>query len=133
MRKHTWLLLAAVIPTLALAGGGMKPGNYEYTTKMEMPGMPFAMPAQTFQHCVTQEDVDKGKQYNDQQNKDCETKNMKQSPGKASFDLACKDGTTGTAEYTFTDSAMTGKTVMRKDGHDMTMNVSSRRTGDCRK
>ena len=34
---------------VALAADGMKPGMYAYTVKMEMPGMPFAMPPQTFQ------------------------------------------------------------------------------------
>lgn len=118
------------------ADSGMKAGMYAYTVKMEMPGMPFAMPPQNFQRCVTQADVDKGKQYDNQSDrgKDCEVKNLKQSAGKTTFDLACKDGTTGTAEYTSTGDGMTGKTVMHmKDQPQvMTMNMSAKRVGDCK-
>lgn len=137
MRKTLWILaVAAVLPAAALAGGGMKPGQYTYTVKMEMPGMPFAMPAQNFERCVTQADVDKGKQYDNQSDrgKDCEVKNLKQTGAKTTFDMACKDGTTGTAEYTSTADGMTGKTVMhmKDQPQAMTMNMSSKRTGDCK-
>ena len=133
--NKTLLLLIALAPSGALASdpGAMHPGQYEYTMKMEIPGMPFPMPPTTYRSCLTQADVDKGKQYDSQQNKDCETKNLKQSAGKASFDLVCKDGTTGSAEYTFTSEAMSGKTVINKDGGTMTMNMSAKRTGDCAK
>jgi hypothetical protein len=134
MSKNRWLpvLLGLVATTHAFAAEQMKPGNYEYTMKMEMPGMPFAMPAQTFQNCLKQEDVDSGKQFNDKQNKDCEVKNLKQAAGKASFDVACKDGTTGKADYTFSDTQMSGKTVMTREGQAMTMNMAAKRVGDCK-
>jgi hypothetical protein len=127
------VLALAVIPAALAAEPNMQPGNYDYTVKMEIPGMPFAMPPQKFQHCITQDDVAKGKQYENQGNQDCETKNLKQSAGKASFDIACKDGTTGSAEYTFTGDGMSGKTLMTKEGHPMTMNMSAKRAGDCKK
>jgi hypothetical protein len=126
------ILVLATVPAVAVAAG-MKPGNYEYTTKMEMPGMPFAMPAMTMKHCLKQEDIDKNRQYNSDQNKDCEVKNLKQAGSKTTFDLACKDGTTGNAEYNVTDSGMTGKTVMKTgDGQNMTMNMTAKRLGDCK-
>ena len=134
MKKHAMLALlglAAALP--ALAADGMKPGNYEYTTKMEMPGMPFAMPPMTSQHCLKQEDIDKNKQYDSDKSKDCEVKNLKQAPGKTTFDMACKDGTTGNAEYNVTDNGMTGKTNMKtKEGQAMTMNITAKRLGDCK-
>ena len=127
---------ALLLPLAALAGDGMKPGMYAYTVKMEMPGMPFQMPPQNFERCVTQADVDKGKQYDNQSDRgrDCEVKNLKQSGGKTTFDLACKDGTTGSAEYAATGDGMTGKTVMRmKDQPQaMTMNMTAKRSGDCK-
>ena len=129
-----WLALAVLAVSLAAsAEDRMKPGLYDYTVKMEMPGMPFAMPPQSFQNCVKQEDVDKGKQYQNQRDQDCEVKNMKQSAGMASFDIACKDGTTGHADYAFKGDSMTGKTVMNREGHPMTMNMSAKRAGDCAK
>lgn len=134
MKRIALAVIASTFSLAALAADSrMQPGMYDYTMKMEMPGMPFAMPPQKYQHCLTQTDVDKGKQYENQQHKDCEVKNLKQSSGSASFDMVCKDGTTGKADYTFTADGMTGKTVMTmKDGQSMTMNMASKRTGDCK-
>lgn len=126
-------LLAGLTALPVHAEETMKPGLYDYTIKMEMPGMPFAMPPQTFQNCVKPEDVEKGEQYQTQRDEDCEVKNMKQSSGKASFDLACKDGTTGHADYAFTDTSMTGKQVITREGAPMTMEMSAKRVGDCKK
>jgi len=117
----------------ALGADGMRPGQYEYTVRMEIPGMPVAMPPMTLQHCLTQADIDQGRQYESRQNQDCEVKNLRQSPGKASMDLVCKDGTTGKGEYTFGNDALNGKTTMMRDGQAMAMNMSARRAGDCKK
>ncbi len=135
MRRARGLFVAivAVLPAATLAADTtMKPGLYDYTVKMEMPGMPFAMPPQNMQSCLKQEDVDKGKQYQSQRDQDCEVKNLKQSAGKASFDMTCKDGTTAHAEYTFSGTSMSGKTVMNRQGQAMTMNMSAKRVGDCK-
>ena len=98
--KKPAVLAALLIPAAALAAGGMKPGNYEFTTKMEMPGMPFAMPPMTAQHCLTQADIEKNEQYRTDRSQDCRISNLKQSGGKTTFDLSCKDGTTGKAKGT---------------------------------
>jgi hypothetical protein len=131
---HAFGLLALASTAALAADKPMKPGQYDYTVKMEMPGMPFQMPPQNFQRCVTQADVDKGKQYDNQsdRNSDCEIKNLKQSAGKVSFDLACKDGTTGHAEYSGTETTMSGKTVMNREGTAMTMAMTAKRVGDCK-
>jgi hypothetical protein len=128
------ILLGCVLGTAlpAVAADGMRPGQYDYNIKMEMPGMPFAMPPMTMQHCLTQADLDTGRQYQGQPNQDCEVKNLKQSPGKASMDLVCKDGTTGKGEFTFGNDSLTGKTTMTKDGQAMVMNMTARRTGECK-
>ena len=123
-------LLGFTLP--ALGAGDMRPGDYEYTVKVDMAGMPFAMPPMKLQHCLTQADIDQGRQYENRQNQDCEVKNLKQSPGKASMDFVCKDGTTGKGEYTFGNDALNGKTTMMRDGQAMVMNMSARRTGDCK-
>jgi len=130
--KKIVALAVGLLPVAALAAGGMKPGNYEYTTKMEMPGMPFAMPPMTAQHCLKQSDIDKNEQYRTDRSQDCEVKNLKQAGAKTTFDLACKDGTTGKAEYNVTDTGMTGKTVLTREGTPMTMNMSAKRLGDCK-
>jgi hypothetical protein len=128
------IALTALLLPVAASAGGMQPGNYEFTTKMEMPGMPFAMPPMTAQRCLKKEDLEKNEQYraDNSGSGDCEVKNLKQSGNKTTFDLACKDGTTGKAEYTATDTGMTGKTVLTRDGQPMTMNMAAKRLGDCK-
>lgn len=130
--KKMMTLAALLAPAVGLAAD-MKPGNWEYKVTMEIPGMPFQMPAQTFKQCVTAADIQKNKQFQSQdKSKECETKNLKQSPGKASFDIACKDGTTGHSDYTYTGDSLTGKTAMKTgEGQVMNMSTTSKRTGDC--
>jgi hypothetical protein len=125
---------AALLLPAAVLAAGMQPGNYEFTTKMEMPGMPFAMPPVTSKQCLEAEDLAQNEQYQPGAGagEDCEVKNLKQAGGKTTFDLACKDGTTAKAEYAVTDTGMTGKTVMNREGQAITMNVSARRVGDCK-
>lgn len=132
---RTFLLFPALLvalPGAAIAAGEMKPGLYEYTMKMDLPGMPFALPPQVGQHCLTPADVASGEQFGDPKNADCAVKDLKQSAGKASFHVACKDGSTGSGEYTYTESGMAGKTVMSTQGHTMTLNVAAKRLGDCK-
>ncbi len=128
-------LLAAglvAVPAVAAEESTMKPGEWEYSMKMEMPGMPVAMPATTYKHCLTQADLDKGDQYQaGDKNKDCELKNLQHRSDGASYDIACKDGTTGHYDFTVTDSSMQGKGVMKVQGQEMTTNFSARRIGDC--
>jgi hypothetical protein len=50
------LLTLSSVP--AFAAGGMQPGLWEVTTRMQMAGMP--MPPQTVRHCYTRQDVEKG-------------------------------------------------------------------------
>lgn len=130
--NRIFLAAAILAPLAASAADGMRPGLYHYTMKMEVPGMPYAVPPMTMQHCLTQADLDKGKQYESQQNRDCETKNLRQSAGKVHYEMACKDGTTGTGDYAYTADGMTGKTVMVKDGQATTMTMSATRAGECK-
>ncbi|MGQ0586710.1 MAG: DUF3617 domain-containing protein [Gammaproteobacteria bacterium] len=133
MRIAAGLGILALSTAVVAADPGMQPGRYDYEVKMEVAGVPYAMPAQKFQSCVTQADADAGKQYRPPRNEQqCEVKDLKQSAGKASFTMACKDGTTGTAEYAFTPTGMTGKTVITTQGQAMTMNMTAKRIGDCK-
>ena len=74
-----------------------KPGMYEYKMDMDMsgmPGMPPGMGKQSFttQHCLTQEDIDKGtmsKGRDPKENNDCQVKNLESSGSSASYTMAC--------------------------------------------
>jgi Protein of unknown function (DUF3617) len=74
-----------------------KAGMYEYKMEMDMsgiPGMPPGMGKQThtMQHCLTQEDIDKGamsKNRDANEKNDCQVKNVQSSGSTASYTMAC--------------------------------------------
>ena len=55
MRRLSYMaLLAAVLSAAAMAEpSNIRPGLWEITTEMDMPGMPVQMPPQTTRHCYT--------------------------------------------------------------------------------
>ncbi len=127
------MVLAAGLPLLAQAEKpAMKPGLWEYTMKMEMPGMPFAMPPITTKRCLKQDEIERGDQYARDEKNDCQLKNLKQGSGSASYDVSCKDGSTGHYDFTYGGDSMTGKGVTDTQGHKMTTNITSKRLGECK-
>lgn len=129
----TAALLIATLPATVMADKpAMKPGQWEYTMKMEMPGMPFAMPPIKTQRCLTQDEINRGDQYAKDEKNECQVKNLKQSAGSASYDVACKDGTTGHYDFTYGADTMTGKGVTDSQGQKVTTNFSSKRLGECK-
>ncbi|HZZ90970.1 MAG TPA: DUF3617 domain-containing protein [Usitatibacter sp.] len=107
--------------------GKVKPGLYEYKMDMDMgnmPGMPPGMGKQshTMQHCVTQEDVQKGdmgaKDRNGKGMSDkCQVQDMHVSGNTATYKMVCKGGP---------DMTVDNKVVFRPDGYtmDMTMDMA---------
>ena len=137
MHKAHWMLGAVgMLSAAALAADGMQPGMWEYSMKMEMPGMPFAMPPQVFQRCMTQKDVDKGDYASNPREKSpCEISNMKRSAGKVAYDVACtgEHAMTGHYDFTITPTSMSGVGTMNMEGgQTMKQNMSARRVGDCK-
>ena len=130
----TALICLAVLPAAA-GTDGMQPGMWEYNIKMEMPGMPFAMPPVVTQQCLTQQDVDKGQAYRDQNQKgECQMSNLKQSAGKISYDIACtgKQPATGHFDFNTTASALNGVGTMDMSGQKMKQTFAAKRVGDCK-
>ncbi|MBI3171851.1 MAG: DUF3617 family protein [Hydrocarboniphaga effusa] len=127
------MALAAGLPLSAHAEKpAMKPGLWEYTMKMEMPGMPFAMPPIKTERCLKQDEIDRGDQYSKDEKNDCQIKNLKQGASSASYDVSCKDGTTGHYDFTYGGDSMKGKGVTDSQGHQMTTNFTSKRLGECK-
>jgi hypothetical protein len=95
--------LAIAAPALALADdlsffrSKAKPGMYEYKMEMDMSGVAGMPPGVgnhsfTTQHCLTQEDIDRGtmsKGRDPKENNDCQVKNMQSSGSSASYTMAC--------------------------------------------
>ena len=129
---------AAAFATPALAQQpNLTEGNWEISTKMEIPGMPFQMPAQKHNQCITKKEF-----VPDQsdKNRDCKMSDQKVSGNTVSWKMYCKgkDGITeGEGKITYNggsyDGQMTAKMTPPK-GEAMTMKMSfaGKHTGPCK-
>ncbi len=121
---------------LTLAAAGLTPGQYEYTIKMNMAGMP-NMPAQTVQHCLTAKDVSGNKAFERpaDRNSDCKIRDMSQSGGQFSYKMSCTkpQKLDGSVKGTFTATSMTMDMTMSMPEHGtMTQTTTAKRVGDCK-
>lgn len=132
MKKSLWFFAA-----LCLSGAAQAAGNDELwavTSKMEMAGMPFAMPGHTSNVCI-----EKGKQNDPNRavptdkNQDCKMSDVKISGNKSSWKMVCtgKDPMTGSGEITSGNGSYSGKILMHSKDGDMTMNYEGKRIGTC--
>lgn len=120
-------LFAIVISMLLCAAVQAKPGEtWEITSKMEMPGMPFAMPPTTMKTCIPKgSENDPGQTSGD---KSCKMTDVKTVGNKTTWKARCeRDGEvmTGEGEQTTSPGAYKGKIRFKgkSDGQDMDMNM----------
>jgi len=137
-------VLLALTAMPALAGQSpMKPGMWEITTRMDMPGMPYKMPPMTLKHCVTPEMLAKDHGLGEQKSppgSHCERTRMNISGNHAEWAVSCTGQTSVTGNGTVTwDSADSyhgeSHLTMQMNGHttNMTQTMQGKRLGDCRK
>jgi hypothetical protein len=154
MRNKIVLAACLATATAAFAAGPfdamkgkVKEGQYETTMEMDMsgiPGMPKGMGTQkhTFTHCVTADDIEKGKVTkgggrDGKSPENCEVKDFKMSGNTASYTMECKGGPdmTADAKMTFVENGydMDMKMAMNQGGQVMNMNqkMKSRLVGPC--
>ncbi len=119
-------ILAMALGAAAIAA----PGEYwDSTTRIEMPGMPMAMPPQTFKFCMArglEKDPRSG------MDKDCQLLESKMSGNKASFKMRCvKNGETmtGAGEMTFGPESSDGRMTLTMSQGTVTMLYSTKRVG----
>ena len=125
---------AAVISGLINFSAYAAPGEYwEITNKMEMPGMPFSMPATTNKVCIPKGgEKDPGKTSGD---KSCQMTDIKTVGNKTTWKAHCDhDGQVmdGIGEQTTTANGYDGKMQMKTSGKhemNMTMAFSGKRIG----
>lgn len=121
-----------LLPSMAAAAETMKPGLWEITTSMEMPGMPFQPPPQIVRHCYTPQDV---KEELIPRDDDCKVNDLKSSGGKVSWKMECKGEMAGKGEGEIVyqgDSAYEGKTRMQTQGITVATKYKARRIGECK-
>ncbi len=126
------LLLMLLLPLVA-AADGMKPGLWEITTTMQMPGMPFQPPPQTIQHCYTPAEASAAPVPAGDPK--CRVENVSRNGNTTSWTVSCSgDGAgSGKGEITFSgDSAYSGKMTMTTEGMTMTSSYQGKRIGPCK-
>ena len=124
--------LTATGVVLAQAGSG---NLYSVTTKMEMAGMPFAMPANTVQVCGPKDQASDKMVPHDE---NCTVSNFRQSGNKSSFTMTCRgeNPMTATGEFERLSAEayrgrMQMKGKMEGEDVDMTMNFEGKKIRDC--
>ena len=131
-------LVVAAFVVSGLASNGVrgqgKDDLWEVTSKMEMPGMPMAMPAQTHRVCIA-----KGGKDDDYIPKrdGCRVEDSKRVGNKVTYKMVCtgKDPMTVAGETTFGAGSYDGRMAMsgKMDGQQVQMSqtYSGKRVGDC--
>ena len=133
------VMCAAVLLTVAgtaLAAGPQKPGRWAIKMQMEMPGMPFKMPAINHEVCLTEEDLKNPQKAvpNDPKSK-CTVGDYKVDGDTVTWTVECpKDKTKGTGEITFTsEDSYKGWMKMQVGEQEMTTTYSGAWKGECKK
>ena len=135
MKKVTLLALAA----LTLAGSALaanppqKAGLWQIKMQMEVPGMPFKMPAINTEVCLTEEDIANPQKAvpNDPKSK-CTIGDYKVDGNVVTWTVDCpKDKTKGNGEITFTEDSYTGWMKMQMGEQEMTTKYTGTYKGDC--
>lgn len=132
------LSFLALLPAPVVASGGMQPGLWEVTTRMEMTGMPVKMPPITIRHCYTRQDLDKGSNVPQSDDRNCKVKDYKLKGDTATWNIVCtgKNAMTGAGTMTVKSTSYTGKMQFTmKDGEsaNAVTHLSGKRVGDCKK
>ncbi|MEO8332425.1 MAG: DUF3617 family protein [Gallionella sp.] len=124
--------LGAASSATALAAGSDE--LWEVSSKMEMAGMPFAMPGQTSKVCIQKgHEKDPNNAVPKEKNSDCVMSDVKTSAKKSTWKMKCegKEPMTGTGEMTYGDGTSSGKMKMHSKDGDMTMAYEGKRIGSC--
>lgn len=127
--------LALSAPTAA-AQNPMRPGQWEITMQMEMPGMPMQMPPQKTTQCVTAaqlKEPNSGVPAGPANPNSCKVSDYKTTSNSVSWKMACTgpQAMTGSGEIKFDGDTYTGVMKMTTEGREMTMKYSGKRLGDC--
>ena len=128
--------IAAALLSIAAASAQAGTGNlYSVTTKMEIVGMPFAMPPQTTEVCGPKDAASEKMVPHDE---NCRVEDFRVVGNKSSFRMICtgEQPMTATGEFEQLPDAgyrgtMRAKTDMGGEPMDMTMKFEGRRLRDC--
>jgi hypothetical protein len=130
----------ALFAATVLAQDLMRPGQWEVTMQMDMPGLPIKMPEMKSTSCVTPEQaknpgatVQNPGRGRGRGSNNCKTSDQTIDGNKVTWRIACTgaDAMTGEGEMVFNGDSYTGKMSMNMAQGQMTMQQSGKRIGDC--
>jgi hypothetical protein len=129
------VVLSVLLPAAVFAAEGIRPGMWEITTTMEMPGMPMKMPPTTVKHCYTAYEVKYQKKVISS-DKDCTVTDVKSSGNKVAWKMKCTGQNPGTfsGETVFSGDSYVSHMQMESQGGKGTsvnMKVEGKRVGNC--
>jgi len=136
--KKTFVLIAICVSVCGIATAAdapknpMKPGKWEITTQMDMPGM--QMPARTFTKCITKEDAANVESAIPRGRNDasCTLSDVKVDGNTVSWKMNCEERkVSGEGKITYENDAYSGEMHMKTPDHEMTIKHSGKRVGDC--
>jgi hypothetical protein len=127
------VLLASVSFSLAGSKPNVKPGKWQVTTRMEMPGMQMNMPPMTHTQCITENDY---VPQTSQPGEECKITKTRVSGDTVTWTMHCRgEGgeMNGTGKVTYRGDTFEGKISMSMSpsGMSMTIYTNGRRIGDC--
>jgi hypothetical protein len=141
MRRSINLTLLVLVACIAPAFAQtltLRPGKYETTAEMDIPGG-MKMPPHKDTQCITPEDLkDFSKAFGDPDfAKTCKVSDYKVSGNKVTFNTDCREDDLvmkGTTEMTFTAETFAGFMTMKDNkGRVTTIKTSAKRIGECTK
>jgi hypothetical protein len=127
------VLCMMAVPSVSLAADGIRDGQWEITTQMEMPGMPVKMKPTVMRHCYSKNDVlDQKKVIT--RDKNCTVTDMKKSGNKMTWAMKCTGQNAGTmsGETVFNPDSYSSTMNMNSQGQKVTMKVKGKRLGNCK-
>jgi hypothetical protein len=128
-------VLALAAPVFAADHPPQKPGQWDMTIQMDMPGAPFKMPPIKHSVCVTEEDLkDPQKAVPSDPKSKCTVSDYKIDGNKVTWSVDCpKQKMKGTGEATYTDNSFNAVVHMEMSGQEMTAKYSGTWKGECKK
>lgn len=125
-------LLALLAGCLSTAFVHAAPGSYwEITSKMEMPGMPIAMPAMSIKVCIPN-GGEKNPQYMQKKDGKCQLSDVKTTGNKVSWKATCVENgetMTGIGEVSHGKDSFQGTMRLQGSTHGQAVNMSQNYSG----
>ena len=130
------LVLALTTPAFAADKSPMKPGKWEITMQMDMPGMPMKMPPMKVTNCVTKEQAENPEPPKAKNGDDCKISDYKRDGNTVSWSMECKkQNMKGEGSITFSDNGESyeGIAHLKMGDMDMSQKYSGKYVGECDK